>query len=139
MRRLPVTLSFFLAACSPPIGKPETKPAPAAEQTTAPAVPFPKLGWAENRFTWEGQPFTGVTTDHSKDGTLKLRYHLKDGVYHGLVEEWYPNGNRKTKTNYKNGRHEGDNFYWNPDGSLQAHKVWKDDQLVSEDHADKAP
>jgi hypothetical protein len=108
---------LLLCACSP-----ETPP-----------VAFAKLGWADSKYTWEGKPFTGTAEEHYKNTTqLKLRYGIKDGVYHGLVEEWHPNGNRKTQTHYENGRHEGDNFYWNPDGSLQVHKVWKNDVLISE-------
>ena len=103
------------------------------------AVPFSKLGWAESRFTWEGNPFTGVTIDHYKNGQLKARYHIKEGVYHGLIEEWYENGKQKTRTSYENGLHQGDNFYWNSDGSLQVHKVWKDDVLVSESHPESKP
>ena len=136
MMRLLLTLALLPAACSPAPDKTESKPAVSAEP---PAAPFPKLGWAESRFTWEGKPFTGVTTDYHKNGQLKARYHIKDGVYHGLVEEWYENGQQKTKTSYENGLHQGDNFYWNADGSLQAHKVWRDDNLVSESRPEKNP
>ncbi len=103
----------------------------------SPAVPYAKLGWADSLYTWEGKPFTGVTTDQYPSGQLKARYGIKNGRYHGLVEEWYENGNQKTKTTYDNGRHQGDNYYWNSDGSLQVHKVWKDDQLVSEKYPDR--
>ena len=124
--RILFILALLPTACCPPAEKTETNPATAAEPST---VPFSKLGWAKDRFTI---PFTGLTTDHYKNGQLKARYHIKDGVYHGLVEEWYENGQQKTKTSYENGLHQGDNFYWNADGSLQVHKVWKDDVLVSE-------
>jgi hypothetical protein len=103
-----------------------------APTVAPPAVPFRSLGWENDRFTHLGQPFTGTTTDHYKPGTLKARYGIHEGRYHGLVEEWYENGQQKTKTSYEHGRHEGDNFYWNKDGSLQVHKVWKNDTLVSE-------
>lgn len=119
-----LTAGALLASCSPP--------PPAAAPTAAPPVPFRSLGWENERFTHLGQPFTGTTTDHYKSGSLKARYGIHEGRYHGLVEEWYENGQQKTKTSYAHGRHEGDNFYWNPDGSLQVHKVWKNDALVSE-------
>lgn len=135
MRFLPVALFLLLASCAPPVETKDQTPASAAD----PAVPFAKLGWADNKFTWQGRPFTGVTTDQYKSGQLKARYGIKDGVYHGLVEEWYENGKQKTKTSYENGRHQGDNFYWNSDGSLQVHKVWKDDQLISEKHPGQKP
>jgi hypothetical protein len=138
---------LLLAACSP-----ETPPAQEAARTTVPAsidtapgpsaeaVPYAKLGWAENRYTWQGAPFTGSAEDsYKKTGRLKMRYGIRDGVFHGLVEEWYENGNKKTQTRYNSGRHEGDNFYWNADGSLQVHKVWRGDQLVSETPGAGAP
>jgi hypothetical protein len=126
MRRLLPALAAvaLLASCSPP----PPAPTPAA----APPVPFRSLGWENDRFTHLGKPFTGTTTDHYKSGTLKARYGIHEGRYHGLVEEWHENGQQKTKTSYDHGRHEGDNFYWNQDGSLQVHKVWKNDVLVSE-------
>lgn len=138
MKRLLFIAAILLpAACSPPV-----EPAgnvPAVGETEP--VSFPKLGWdsGTSRFTWDGKPFTGVTTERYKSGGLKLRYQLNDGVYHGLVEEWYENGQQKTKTSYENGKHQGDNFYWNADGSLQVHKVWKDDRLVSETPGGKDP
>jgi hypothetical protein len=137
MRPLLLLLALLPAACSPPQEKEGSKPV-AAEPAP---VPFKKLGWdsAGNLYTWEGKPFTGVTTEDYKSGQLKQRYHIKEGVYHGLVEEWYENGKQKTKTTYENGKHQGDNFYWNPDGSLQVHKVWKNDELISETHPDKHP
>jgi len=125
-------------------GAPAATPAPSAAITadeaagqaeTAAAVPYKSLGWDSEKalLLLDGKPFTGVTADRYKPtGKLKSRYHVKDGVYHGLVEEWYDNGNQKTKTSYVMKKHEGDNFYWNSDGTLQVHKVWKDDNLVSE-------
>ena len=128
--RLALLPALLLAACSPnPTPSPVAAPAPAS-----PPVPFRQLGWDSDHFTWEGKPFTGTTTDHYKSGALKCRYGIRNGRYHGLVEEWYENGNPKTRTAYEDGRHEGDNFYWNPDGSLQSHKNWKNDSLVSESH-----
>ena len=114
-------------------------PAPTETKAEAPVVPFRQLGWDNERFTWEGKPFTGTTEDHYKSGKLKARYGIREGRYHGLVEEWYENGQQKTRTAYQDGRHEGDNFYWNADGSLQVHKVWKDDQLVSETPGERKP
>jgi antitoxin component YwqK of YwqJK toxin-antitoxin module len=112
----------------------EKEPAKPAESG---GVPFKNLGWdsAKSLFTY---PFTGVATEQYKNGQMKLRYHIREGKYDGLVEEWYENGSPKTKTSYENGKHQGDNFYWNPDGSLQAHKIWKDDVLITE-HAEKKP
>jgi hypothetical protein len=138
----------FLAACSPEVEKRDdsvaTPPAKssagspvmaAAYPTDPAAVPYKQLGWDSetSRLLLDGKPFTGVTTDFYKTtGKLKARYEVKDGVYHGLVQEWYDNGQQTTKTSYVNGKHEGDNFYWNRDGTLQVHKVWKDNNLVSE-------
>lgn len=136
LMRIPaLAAALALASCTPPVETKDPTPASAA----APVVPYAKLGWSESRFTWEGKPFTGVTTDQYKSGQLKARYGIKEGLYHGLVEEWYENGHQKTRTSYENGRHQGDNFYWNADGSLQVHKVWKDDRLLSEKRPEKAP
>lgn len=146
-------LLIFPVACSPEAEESARKerPAPTVTQTpqvpepssapagTVPAdpavVPYKTLGWdsATSRFLLNDRPFTGVTTDYYKpSGKLKARYHIREGVYDGLVEEWYDNGQQKTKTSYIAGQHQGDNFYWNADGTLQVHKVWKDNNLISE-------
>ncbi len=134
-------ISLFLSSCSPE-PQPESPDLKQSGSVPAPApVPFKDLGWDGTRYTFkpedapEARPFTGITTDHYKSGQLKARYQIKDGRYHGLVEEWYENGRQKTKTSYEEGKHQGDNFYWNPDGTLQVHKIWKDDVLVSESPA----
>ena len=159
LRMLCLPVLILLSACSPKkeqeAASNAVSPAPAAnsQQETAgansaggtarndaAAVPYKQLGWdsATSRFLLDGKPFTGVTTDFYKPSgnppvaKLKARYQITDGVYDGLVEEWYDNGQQKTKTSYVKGKHQGDNFYWNADGSLQVHKVWKDDVLVSE-------
>jgi antitoxin component YwqK of YwqJK toxin-antitoxin module len=127
-------LLLSLALLPAAVSLTQEKDTPKAE---AGGVPYKNLGWdsARGLFTY---PFTGVATEQYKNGQMKLRYHIKDGKYDGLVEEWYENGKQKTKTNYEGGKHQGDNFYWNADGTLQAHKVWKDDVLVTE-HAEKKP
>ena len=161
MMRLCCCLSaamIFLAGCSPDGEKPapQTGGAPAEEKgtsaeeaikqpETATAVPYKTLGWDSEKglLLLDGKPFTGITVDHYVPTAveamvnrgarrLKARYHVAEGVYDGLVEEWYDNGNQKTKTTYAKGKHQGDNFYWNSDGTLQVHKVWKDNNLVSE-------
>lgn len=103
------------------------------EDNTPDAVPYAKLGYADNRFTLDGTPFTGVTTDHYPHGSLRRRYQIREGVFDGLVEEWYDTGRPKARTAYAGGKHNGDNIYWNPDGTLQVRKVWKDDVLLSEE------
>ena len=133
-------LCGMLAGCSRPVAPvPSPGEAKAEAPPAAAAVPFRQLGWDNERFTWEGRPFTGTTEDHYKSGKLKARYGIREGRYHGLVEEWHDNGQQKTRTSYQDGRHEGDNFYWNADGSLQVHKVWKDDQLISETPGERKP
>lgn len=152
MLRLCLITLVTTVACSPADRGEPAKTAPRtdanAQNAPAPAesgpapVPYKTLGWdsATSQFLLEGKPFTGVTTDYyKKSGKLKARYQIKDGYYHGLVEEWYENGVQKTRTSYVNRKHEGDNFYWNEDGSLQVHKVWKDDNLVSETPGPKSP
>ena len=129
MKRLLFLIAVLPAACSPPAEK--TSEMNGAAGDTAP-VPYAMIDWKEDVHYLNGKPFTGVTVQYHKNGKLSSRYTMKDGVYHGLVEEWHGNGQQKTKTNFANGKHEGDNFYWNPDGTLQVHKVWKDNHLVSE-------
>lgn len=129
MKRLLLLLAILPAACTPPAEKPAKVKETAAEQVP---VPYDKIEWKENVNYLDGKPFTGVTVQHHKNGQIMTRYHIRDGALHGLVEEWYVDGRQKTKTSFENGKHEGDNFYWNPDGSLQVHKVWKDNELVSE-------
>lgn len=124
---------LFFTACSPPespAGKGDPAPGP---------VPYSKIDWKDNVHYLNGKPFTGVTVQFHKNGNLLSRYAMKDGVYHGLVEEWYESGQQKTKTSFEGGKHEGDNFYWNADGTLQVHKVWKSDDLVSETRGTAKP
>ena len=151
MLRLCLITLVATVACSPADRGEPAKPAARTENAAPGAappvepgpepVPYKSLGWdsATSRFLLDGKPFTGVTTDYyKKSGKLKARYHIKEGVYHGLVEEWYENGVQKTRTSYVDRKHEGDNFYWNEDGTLQVHKVWKNDNLVSETPGPKA-
>ena len=126
MKRIFLLLILFLTTCSPP-------PGPAGKVDPVPEpVPYSKIDWKDDVHYHNGKPFTGVTVQYHKIGNLQSRYAIKDGVYHGLVEEWYESGQQKTKTSFESGKHEGDNFYWNPDGTLQTHKVWKGDHLISE-------
>ena len=129
MKRLLFLFAMFLSACSPPAEKPAGD---ASSPAGAEPVPYSKITWKEDINYLDGKPFTGIAVQNYKNGQLMSRYPMKDGVYHGVVEEWYEDGKQKTKTSFENGKHQGDNFYWNPDGTLQVHKVWRDDVLVSE-------
>lgn len=129
MKHCLILLAMLPAACSPPVEKPAGKSEAAAEQAP---VPYSKIQWKEDVNYLNGRRFTGITVQYHKNGQLMSRYQMKDGVYHGLVEEWFEDGKQKTKTSFVSGKHDGDNFYWNPDGTLQVHKVWKEDILVSE-------
>ena len=129
MKRFLFLLAMLPAACAPPSEQSGGR----SDAATEPApVPYSQIQWKEDVNYLDGKPFTGVTVQYHKNGQLMSRYHMKDGIYHGLVEEWFADGKQKTKTSFVNGKHEGDNFYWNPDGTLQVHKVWKEDNLVSE-------
>ena len=129
MKRLLFLFAMLPPGCSPPAEKLAANAAPAA--STEP-VPYSKIKWIEGINYLDGKLFTGIAVQKHKDGQLMSRYPMKAGVYHGLVEEWYEDGKKKTATSFENGKHQGDNFYWNPDGTLQVHKVWKDDNLVSQ-------
>ena len=94
------------------------------------AVDYKKLGYENEKFTYEGRLFSGVAVRKDKQGRVRAQYAYKDGVNHGVCEEWYTNGVKSVQTPFANGQRHGTNIYWNTDGSLLKRQLWRDGKLV---------
>jgi antitoxin component YwqK of YwqJK toxin-antitoxin module len=94
-------------------------------------VPYKDLGYENEKITLNGKPFTGVGLDTAKDGKLRVRWELKDGVPHGVVKEWAPNGQLIVETGYHMGKRHGLNRYWTPEGQLTKEQVYEHGTSVS--------
>jgi hypothetical protein len=135
MRFRPVLLFLLavsLSACGPAPTPPPPVAAPPEIVVPDVEVEFNKLGWQQNRYTLDGQPYSGRAVAHHPNGAKKAVYEIYQGRYHGWVREWYENGQAMTETAYRLGQHHGRNTYWNADGTVQVVKEWVDDQLVKE-------
>lgn len=58
-------------------------------------------------FTYQGEPFTGVTTDVMEESGVKLVTNYKDGYQHGELTGWHANGNKERELYFVNGVPEG--------------------------------
>ncbi len=58
-------------------------------------------------FMYQGEPFTGVTTDVMEESGVKLITNYKDGYQHGELTGWHANGNKERKLYFVNGIPEG--------------------------------
>ncbi len=122
-----------VAPATPPEVPAVAAPAPEAPPATSPEISIKQLKWKSELWYLNGQLFTGVAVDAHPGGKPRIRWPMRDGRFHGVIEEWYPNGQRSTETHYAHGLHEGANTYWNEDGTLQVKKIWKQDTLLSEE------
>lgn len=94
-------------------------------------VNYKDLGWENEKFTWEGKPFSGVASEKHKNGQPKNRWEIKDGVPHGVVREWYDNGQMMVETHYENNKRHGLNRYWTKEGQLFKEQVYEHGTSVS--------
>ena len=96
-------------------------------------VAYDDLGYEKNKFTLDGELFSGIAIHKYEDGTIKAEYHIRDGVYHGVAKEFYEDGTPSAETGYRDGLRQGDNTYWNKDGSVMKRQVWQDGKLIREE------
>jgi antitoxin component YwqK of YwqJK toxin-antitoxin module len=70
-----------------------------------------------------GKPFTGVTKNRWRDGTLRSLGHHKDGVENGVSVAWYPNGQIKLYSEMEDDVYHGWHMEWSEDGAkrVEAH------------------
>ena len=95
-------------------------------------VPYSDLGYENEKLTFNGAPFTGVSPDiDKKTGKVRVRWELKEGVPHGVVKEWAPNGQMIVETHYHEGKRHGLNRYWTPEGQLTKEQVYEHGTSVS--------
>lgn len=64
----------------------------------------------------EPAPFTGLVTDHLKDGTLVLQSVMVDGQLHGESTGWFTNGVRELREEFRLGLPHGTRTTWHPNG-----------------------
>lgn len=113
---------------------PVTEVLPAPAPVVLEEVPRKALGWEDDHYTKDGQPFTGILVENYPDGKPKQHWPMKNGFSHGLVEEWYPNGQQSVATHWEDGQRHGENLYWNPDGTVQKKQLWDHGKVLSDEH-----
>lgn len=106
---------------------------PLLAATNAP-VDYRRLGYVDEKFTWEGALFTGEAVQTNRAGRLIARRHFRDGRLHGRTEEYHTNGVRSVCADFVDGSRHGTNIYWNPDGSLLKSQRWEQGRLVESTH-----
>ena len=77
----------------------------AIRESAVPEVILSSLTRTDARLcrTNETQPFTGFAIEKHRDGTLKSRSMIVNGLLHGLSEGWFTNGQTQVTENFTNG------------------------------------
>jgi hypothetical protein len=86
----------------------------------------------EGKWTFKGEPITGLIHDQYKDGKARVRWELRDGLLHGVVREYWQNGQQSTETNFEAGQRHGLNRYWDRNGVLMKEQMYDHDTSLSE-------
>jgi antitoxin component YwqK of YwqJK toxin-antitoxin module len=86
----------------------------------------------DGKWTYLGEPITGLIHDSFKDGKPRVRWELRDGLMHGVIREWRDNGVQSTETHFENGQRHGLNRYWDRNGVLMKEQVYDHDTSLSE-------
>jgi len=86
---------------------------------------YKELGWADDLYTLEDKPFTGIAREQHKNGKPSKEYPMKNGRIHGVMHEWWENGQMSAETNFTHGKRHGLNRYWNPEGKLIKEQVYE--------------
>ncbi len=68
----------------------------------------------------EAVPFTGIVTDHLKDGTLVVQSDMVDGQLHGESTGWSTNGVRELHEEFQLGLPHGTRTTWHPNGQKKS-------------------
>lgn len=110
----------------------------AAAATNA-VVDYNALGYADERFTLAGAPFTGDAVQTNRAGRLVARRQFADGRYHGRTEEYHPNGQPSARIDFERGERHGTNIYWNADGTVLKQQRWEHGKLVESTHREDLP
>ena len=67
-----------------------------------------------------GLPFTGLMTDHYKDGTVKLRSTVVEGQLHGVSEGWFTNRSTEVREYFRRGVPHGTRTTWHDNGQKRS-------------------
>lgn len=73
----------------------------------------------DGTYLYEGQPFTGVARERSKDGGLISEIEYADGMQNGLARYWYQSGQLQGEEHFRNNGRTGLSREWYPDGKLK--------------------
>jgi antitoxin component YwqK of YwqJK toxin-antitoxin module len=66
----------------------------------------------------DGQPFTGIAFNLTKDGSLKSELAYRDGLLCGRTREWYATGQPMVDSTYYRGALHGRASEWHRNGQL---------------------
>lgn len=67
--------------------------------------------------TGESEPFTGDIVEYYRDGKLKSRTCVSNGLLEGISLGWFTNGIMQVKEPFRAGKSHGKRTKWNADGS----------------------
>ena len=85
----------------------------------------------EDRVTYRGERFTGVTVETYRDGSLLTETHYTDGVEDGPERQFRPDGSLEEETIYDFGLPAIERK-WHPNGQLAYEAHLRQGSLVSE-------
>ena len=63
------------------------------------------------------EPYNGIIVGYHKNGQVKTRGTLKDGVPHGTTTSWFDNKVKKSELRFKKGKNHGLQTFWFADGA----------------------
>jgi uncharacterized protein len=66
------------------------------------------------------QPFTGIMTEHDKDGHLLSEVSLQQGLAEGWSKAWHPNGQLEMEEYFDAGKSHGRRRRYHPNGKLRS-------------------
>ncbi len=73
----------------------------------------------------EGEPISGLAFQNHKDGTLKLKLFIKEGIPHGSALSYFENGQLWQKGEFKNGKLDGLLEMYYENGQLDGKVTYK--------------
>ena len=83
------------------------------------------------RFTYDGELFTGEVVETDRDGNVIGLTTVRDGIPHGPDLGWYPDGTLEGRTTVVDGMVVGVSSHWHPNGRLAEEREFDDrGQLV---------
>jgi len=78
-----------------------------------------KLNYQNHSSTWtlEGQAYSGFVESYFKDGSIKQRFGVLDGLKQGESVDWFADGHPKFSSHYYQGKLHGEKIIWYSDSN----------------------